>query len=210
MPAARIDLTGQRFARLVVLVRGPRNVDKTTWVCRCDCGNECVVRTVSLRGGDTRSCGCYKLQRISETQHKHGDTGSPLYCTWRTMRRRVLDPNDRQYPNYGARGITIAAEWLEFVVFKKWALENGYQRSLSIDRIDNDGPYCPENCRWADKKTQNRNKRTNHLLTYRGKTACISEHAEDHGMTHAEVRSRLKLGWTVERILETPMKRRSI
>jgi hypothetical protein len=147
---------------------------------------------------------------------RHGDTRNShkarLYRIWRGMRNRVLSPTNREYPRYGGRGISLAPEWNDYSTFREWALKHGYHNNLSIDRIDNDGDYCPSNCRWADRVTQQRNKASTRFLTYRGKTAPMAEHADDAGLKYLVVQQRIDLlGWSTEDALEKPLgqKRRS-
>ena len=162
----RIDLTDKRIGGLTVI--RPLSLSsyrQLKWECRCDCGNVVNVAGVSLRNGDTKSCGCYRRDVSRKRQTKHGaydgrTKRERLYNIYSDMRQRCLDPNSAAYKYYGGRGITICNEWLDsYVAFRSWALSNGYSDSLSIDRINNDGNYEPSNCRWADAFTQARNKR---------------------------------------------------
>lgn len=133
----------------------------------------------------------------------HGLGKSRLYNVWKTMRRRCNSPTANKYKNYGGRGIKVCNEWQEFPLFYEWAMANGYADNLTIDRIDNDGDYCPENCRWATNKEQARNRRSNHLITYQGETHTLIEWSEITGIPRHKLSDRLcKLNWTVERALE--------
>lgn len=197
-----IDLTGQRFGRLVVLERAENNHDGSAmWRCRCDCGNIAIVRSYLLKNGRTQSCGCIK----NEVHTTHGARHTRLYNTWRGMRERCENPSHKSYSNYGGQGISVCAEWQDFAAFQKWALASGYKDGLSIDRIDSNGNYEPSNCRWADAKQQGRNRGNNRLITYKGQTKTATEWAEQFHINRDTLTMRLKAGWSVEKALETPV-----
>jgi hypothetical protein len=134
------------------------------------CGNEFKTQTSKVKNGNTKSCGCYKKRRTKEANKTHGLGYTRLYKIWGSVRGRTLNPKNKQYNDYGGRGITICDEWLDVQNFYDWAMSNGYSDELSIDRIDNDGNYCPENCRWATSTIQSRNKRKfkNNTSGYKG------------------------------------------
>jgi hypothetical protein len=151
-----IDLTGQRFGRLTVIRQAENDkFGNICWWCRCDCGKEKAISGHHLRAGQSTSCGCVRIRR-----RKHGDAGSKLYQVWANMKQRCLNSRNKRYKDWGGRGITVCKEWLEsYDKFKAWAISSGYREGLSIDRIDNDGDYCPDNCRWATASEQRRNQR---------------------------------------------------
>jgi len=137
------------------------------------CGNEFRTRVQCINSGGTKSCGCYKKRRVSETHKTHGLKTTRLYGIWRDIKSRVLNLKSKKYNDYGGRGITICDEWKDdFMSFYTWAMSNGYSDELSIDRIDNDGNYCPENCRWTTRVIQTRNQRIRKTNTsgYKGVT----------------------------------------
>lgn len=165
-----IDLTGQRFGRLVVLERCEtvKHGDHVKWLCQCDCGNTIKVASNCLRFDNTRSCGCLKIEHAMkhvDAYRKHGLSGERLYPVWKSIVSRCTNPKNKRYKDYGGRGITVCSQWLsDYENFRKWAFATGYDQTAkrnvcTIDRINNDGNYEPSNCRWVDMKTQCANKR---------------------------------------------------
>lgn len=201
------DLTGCRFGRLVVERRDQTHKKAAYWICRCDCGNRTTVQACHLRSGATKSCGCLHYENGKRTTWKiHGASGSRLYKKWQSMKQRCLNPNNSRYSDWGGRGITVCDEWLKFEPFQDWALANGYRDDLTIDRIDNNGPYAPSNCRWATRAEQGNNRRNNVMLTHNGKTQTVAQWAEETGMSEMALRSRIKkLKWTADRALTEPI-----
>lgn len=175
------DLCGRRFGRLEVIGRAENKSGKTTWLCRCECGNECVVRGECLKRGDTQSCGCLNKARIIEANTTHGMSNSKFHHIWKGIKQRCLNVDNPEYKNYGGRGIKMYEPWLhDFQAFYEYIsqLEHFGEERYSLDRINNDGNYEPDNLRWADAKTQNRNKRSNILVEYNGEWLPIVEAAE--------------------------------
>lgn len=195
------DLTGARFDKLTVISRANTNSKSgnAMWVCRCECGSITEVIGSKLRSGYTKSCGCL---RISDTAQ--GYSKERVYRTWRGMHQRCYNQKHDKYKWYGGRGITICPEWHDFITFRIWALENGYSDDLTIDRIDPDDNYCPDNCQWVDMKTQANNRSNNRILYFNGKAYTVSQIAEMFGISSFTIFNRLRLKWSVEQIVRTP------
>lgn len=195
-------MTGQRFGRLVVVCyTGSDKHHKSRWDCLCDCGKTINVETGALRSENTKSCGCSRLGNVNVT---HGKAKTRIYKTWANMKNRTGNPNTDDYSYYGERGITLCDEWQEFEVFYAWAIKSGYSGGLTIDRIDNNGNYTPQNCRWVNQKIQCNNRRSNNVITYNGETKTLGEWAEQFGLNRSTIYRRLNSGWSIEKVLETP------
>ena len=164
------DLTGKTFGRLTVVKRAPSLIEpsgrkRTMFECVCSCGNSCIVAATSLKSGASKSCGCIKSERNKSYFTKHGFCKERLYRLWNDIKKRCYNPNYKQFKDYGGRGIIMCNEWLsDYMAFRNWALSNGYDPNAkfgecTIDRIDVNGNYQPDNCRFVSMKIQNSNKR---------------------------------------------------
>lgn len=201
MPSFK-DLTGQRFGRLTVLkldsqkTNGKRS--RYYWLCQCDCGNTHIVRTDGLTGGRVKSCGCLHKETAIEhvvKNHKHKLSGTTIYHTWQGMKNRCYNSNNNSYLRYGGRGIKVFEEWVDdFQKFYDYVSqlphfgENGY----SLDRINNNGNYEPNNLRWADSVTQCRNRSSNIIVEYKGEKMTATEAAEKIGIDSKLLLGRIK------------------
>lgn len=207
MPSKLIMPAGAHYGRLTVIEAAPGRVPSSS--CRCACGAVVAVPNNRLVWGRTLSCGCLKREatgKVGERNRTHGLTGTAEYRAWHGARGRCRNPGDKQYPYYGGRGITVCAEWDDFVVFFRDMGPRPSSRH-SLDRIDNDGPYAPWNCRWATATQQLRNRRTTIMLTYQGRTRPAGDWADDLGITGDVITDRLRRGWSVERALSEPCAR---
>lgn len=201
------DLSGERFGRLFVVKRVENNnKGYAQWLCKCDCGKETIVVTANLKRGHTKSCGCLRKDNTSGEKcslYKHGKYNTKLYKVWHNMKERCLNNNATHYEFYGGRGITICNEWKkDFMSFYNWAINNGYNDNLTIDRINVNGNYEPQNCRWITIKEQANNRRSNHLITYNKETHTMMEWAEIFNINYDTLRFRLKRGWSIEKVLK--------
>lgn len=205
----KINLVGEKFGRLTVLEElpnrvSPRGWSKTQWKCRCECGNIASVTTQDLRKGDIKSCGCLKNDETILRMTTHGDTNTRLYKIWVAMRRRCNNINNSDYSNYGGRGIRVCVEWNEeYLSFKEWALSHGYSDDLTIDRIDVNGNYDPNNCRWISMKDQCNNRRSNRIYTYHGSEYNIRQLSDMFNIPYSRLYMRLYSGWSIDKALNT-------
>ena len=214
----RLDLTGQRFGRLLVLENGGHKIRSNgesviIWKCLCECGNVTFVPTGALRSGGTQSCGCGQLKNKIQKSHIRGLSHSHLYMIWGNMKRRCYDIKNKAYKHYGGRGIKVCDEWLNkkngFLNFYNWAIENGYteeklpngKNKLTIDRINVSGNYEPSNCRWATYKQQANNKCNTSYITHNGETHTLVEWAEKLNVNPERLRSRQYKGYDSSAIL---------
>lgn len=201
MSARLIDLTGRRFTRLLVLARSTNsNGGDPRWLCKCDCGKIRIVWGSSLARGDTKSCGCYSRELSGAFNRTHGLTSHHLYHMWSNMRQRCFSKSDKDFLNYGARGISVCDRWNDFSAFLS---DMGERPSPNhqIDRIDNNGPYSPENCRWATARENANNKRNSRILEFNGATRTVTEWARHLGVTDHAIFKRLRKGMPINRVL---------
>ena len=205
-----MNLKGKRYGKLVVLERAPNGSGgMTRWMCLCDCGNKKEVMAKHLKSGAISDCGCERSKRMTQRNLKHGDSGTKLYNTWCHMRSRCNNPNGIDYPDYGGRGIRVCDEWENsYEAFREWALKSGYQetKKISIDRINVNGDYEPENCRWVDDYTQANNKRDNHYIEYHGERMTLAEAVrKSKTVRYDTAKARIYKGWNPEEAIDTPL-----
>lgn len=205
----RLTTIGPRF----LLPRGKKVYHRAYVVCQCECGSCTVVDSLKLKSGHTQSCGCLQSERTSAANTKHGMRDVPEYTVWNNMRRRCNYKGSGRYYCYGARGITVCPEWDN--------IDDGFQNFYNhmgprpsprheIERKNVNGNYCPENCCWLPKEDQARNKRATVNITYNDKTQCVTAWAEELGVNAETLYSRIKSGWSVEKVLTTPVKKRTV
>lgn len=199
------DISGQKFGRLVALYK-LHNYHKTGsyWLCCCKCGNLAEVYLGSLRSGATNSCWCLHTEKMKDIFTKHGKTNTRPYKIWKCMTQRCNNKRNNDYKYYGGRGIKICDEWLnDFMNFYNWAIANGYNDNLTIDRIDVNGNYEPSNCRWVNQKTQARNRRNNLNYTINGEAHCLKEWCILLSIDYKKAHRRLyRDKWSIEKALE--------
>lgn len=198
------DLTGMTFGELTVLCRAEDHVYKSgrrdiAYTCKCSCGNIVCILAVHLRSGHTSSCGCLRVETAKRSMTTHGATSAGrcdrLYDIWKNMKSRCYNKNNKNYHNYGGRGITICGDWADdFAAFRTWSLSHGYDDDLTIDRIDVNSGYCPDNCRWATQKEQCNNTRRTIMVKINDKTHSVKEWCEIMGIKYGTVISRIYRG----------------
>jgi len=199
---------GTTFNELIILEYiGLNKAKQRLWKCQCSCGNITKVTTCDLRSGKTKSCGCLQRRRSSEFNFKHGLTRSLEYRTWCNIKNRCYNPNNKDYHNYGGRGIYVCDTWINS--FETFIQDMGRKsfKGATLDRIDNNGPYSPDNCRWASQTEQARNRSNNHLITFNGKTQCLAAWAEELNLKYHTLKCRiLYYGWSIEKAFTMPLR----
>ncbi|MEG6615354.1 hypothetical protein V6C27_02775 [Peptococcaceae bacterium 1198_IL3148] len=212
MGKRRIEVAhGDRYGKLTVI----KETSPYQWskykhrmvLCKCDCGNETTVRLEYLRSGHTKSCGCNLKTVSAKVRITHGSSNTRLHGIWAGMLSRCRNKNSKSYKNYGAIGISVCDEWLDFETFQKWALTNGYRQNLTIERIDNSVGYNPGNCTWVTKSEQSKNRRCCRYITYKGKTKIIQQWADELGINAETLRGRLLRGWSIDEAFNTPVQK---
>ena len=204
------DLTGQKFGKLTVISFSHRENNRTYWKCKCDCGSIKIYRADFLKRSIAPSCGCSRKEKtriicreLGYSRKTHGLCNTRLYKIYHNMKDRCYRKSCKAYKDYGGRGIFICKEWLEnFKMFYEWAINNGYEDNLTIDRKDNNLGYSPDNCRWITQKEQCLNRRCNKLINYNNKTQTLKEWADELGLSYIKVWKRIHRGWNFERAIK--------
>ncbi len=208
MTPPRLDLKDQRFGRLTVISRATHACGQTAWLCRCDCGQEKIVLTSNLRGGNSTSCGCRTIENSIDAHITHGGSSSREYRVWHSIIARCHDSGSHAYHLYGARGIIVCDRWRhDFAAFLSDMGSRPSQKH-SVDRRDNDGPYSPENCRWATWAEQCRNRRGNVRISFNGETKVLADWAKGANLDHTTLSRRLAKGIPLNVALLMPSQRR--
>lgn len=186
------NLVGQRFGNLIVLERAETTHVSTRWKCKCDCGNECIVLAENLKKGHTTSCGCYREKTRVLNCYSHGFRNTRIYSVYSKIKDRCFNENNPRYKDYGGRGIKMCDEWKNNPkAFCEWAYANGYKEDAkygecTIDRLDNNKGYSPDNCRIASEKVQANNRRSNLLIEHNGETKTLAEWRDYFGITQSK------------------------
>lgn len=201
-----IDLTGKKFGKLTVIEFEFVKNKRRYWKCKCDCGNIKIVQLPHLTSGHTQSCGCLHKEKVKQLLTKHGKYYSRLYSIWINIKDRCYNHKSLAYKHYGGRGINVCNEWLNkeegFINFYNWAMENGYQDNLTIERINVNSDYNPFNCKWITKSEQQQNKRNNVFITYKNKTLNIAQWSKELKIPYYNLQRRLKQGMSFENAIK--------
>lgn len=200
---------GDKRNRLSVIKEMPavrRNKSRRRLLCECDCGNTHEVYLDNWLRGCVKSCGCYHKEVRSAIRRTHGMSGTPIHKSWSNMHQRCANPKDSAYNHYGARGVSVCDRWESFETFldDMGPIPKGMK---SIERIDNEGDYCPENCRWATPREQCNNRRSNRFLELEGRRLTISQWSDVVGISGATLGARKRYGWSDEKTLTTPLQK---
>lgn len=201
-----IDITGKRFNRLVVIERANNAKGGIpVWKCLCDCGKTTFVRGSNLKNGAVKSCGC--LRNDTKPALTHNMSNSRLYRIWAGIKSRCYTKSSRAYQNYGNRGIKVCDEWKDsFDSFMEWAISHGYTEKLTIERIDVNGDYCPDNCTWIPFNEQQGNRRNCYAFEYNGRVQNLADWCKELNLPYGLIHNRInKLGWDFERAINEPV-----
>ena len=183
------DITGNKYNYLTAI----KKVGCDKWLFKCDCGREVIASKKRVIKGTKKCCGCLTQKMKSDSLKKHGLSKTRIFKIWVKMKERCEYKKSNRYVKYGGRGISVCQEWRKNVKnFYDWAIKNGYKDDLTIDRIDVDGDYCPENCRWATYKEQARNKHTNSMFEINGEIKCLAEWCEIFGLPYKKTWENIK------------------
>ena len=204
---------GMKFGNLTVIKEEGRDKNgNVIWLCKCDCGNDFYTTSVYLRRGFSTSCGCKTLEKWIESSKTHGMSDSKIYHVWRNMKERCYNPKNKRYKDYGGRGIIVCKEWCDdFSNFYNWAISSGYNPNAefgecTLDRINVNGNYEPNNCRWVTNKEQQNNRQNNHYIPYNGEIRTLTEWAELYNINPRTLNYRInQSNWSIEKALETPI-----
>lgn len=196
-----IDITGNKYGMLTPI----KYLGNQKWLCQCDCGNQSIHYAHHLKHGDVKSCGCMTEVWREQTRGFHQESKTRLYHIWDSMKQRCYNHNHVGYKWYGEKGIKVCEEWMDYLPFREWALSSGYAEDLSLDRVDSDKDYCPENCRWVTQTHQANNKSNNKYIEFDGKKLTYSQWAKETGLNKQTIRRRNLAGWSAEDILTTPI-----
>jgi len=199
-----IDLAGQKFSKLTVIKKMEKDkYGVYFWLCQCECGNVKKIRGSHLKSGYTKSCGCLQKEIVTKIAKTYGMAYNLEYKSWANMKQRCLNKHNSKYKDWGGRGIKVCKRWLKFENFYKDMGDKPF-KSYSIDRIDNSKGYFKENCRWATKKEQARNKRNNKMITYKGETFCLKEWSEKLNIKYSILQNRLNDKWDIKKLFQQP------
>jgi hypothetical protein len=201
------NLKGQKFGKLTVIEKVEKEKDgNARWLCQCECGKQTTVIGISLRRGNTKSCGCWQRKVTGKLSLKHSGSKTRLYKIWSHMISRCNNSKSNAYKDYGGRGISICNEWREFIPFINWAHNNGYRDDLTIERKDVNGNYEPGNCTWIPNSEQSKNRRSQ--VTINGKTQTTKDWAKEYGICEGTIGYRVNnFGWSKEQAITTPLMR---
>lgn len=203
----RIEVkVGKEYGRLVVIKEVEQKKNKRRFLCKCACGKIKPYFLIKLTTGRTKSCGCLAKEVLLANNTTHGLSYHPLYNVWNSMRQRCSNKNAHAYCRYGGRDITVCLKWQNFKRFYDWAVSNGYQKGLTIERVENSGNYNSDNCTWIPLEQQARNRRNNKIVEYNGKSMILADWSKEIGINQTVLSKRLLHGWSIEKAFTTPLR----